>query len=210
MLWSHLRAWCLRMCRRLILKCAFTCSLQNCIFPGFLLSQCFFQSCWWASSQWVFASRDISTAHQRNELCQALWVWLSAGSSPELGGVSYLYHEREGINGEAIKQLDTLERSPCIRLLFPFKLGQLKSANSARSRIIYRLFLVSEKATAIDFWTIPQNERHEALFPEPMHKHAIESCLRYYLSSVANPMLDSMIQSAIACKPSQVCHPFPT
>lgn len=88
-----------------------------------------------------------------------------------LGGVSDLYHEREGIKGEAIKQLDTLERSPCIRLLFPFKLGQLKSASSARSQIIYRLFLVSEKAMAIHYWAIPQSERHSSLFPEPMRKH---------------------------------------
>lgn len=120
----------------------------------------------------MFASHDISTAHQRNEFCQALWVWLSAVSSPELRGVSDLYHEREGIKGEAIKQLDTLERSPSIRLLFPFKLGQLKSASSARSRIIYRLFLVSEKAIAIDDGAIPQNERHGSLFPETVQKHA--------------------------------------
>lgn len=88
------------------------------------------------------------------------------------GGVSDLYHEREGIKGEAIKQLDTLERSPCIRLLFPFKLGQLKSASSARSQIIYKPFLVSEKAMAIHYWTIPQSERHGSLFPEPMRQHA--------------------------------------
>lgn len=91
---------------------------------------------------------------------------------PGLGGVSDLYHEREGIKGEAIKQLDALGRSPRIRLLFPFQLGQLKSASSARSRIIYRRFPVSEKAMAIDYWAAPQDERHRSLFPEPVHKHA--------------------------------------
>lgn len=86
-------------------------------------------------------------------------------------GSNDLYHEREGIKGEAIKQLDMLERSPCIQLLFPCKLGQLKSANTARSQIIYRLFLVSEEAMATDYWAIPQNGRQGPLFSEPVHEH---------------------------------------
>lgn len=36
-----------------------------------------------------------------------------------------------------------------------------------------------------------------------------ESCLRHYLSNIANRMLDSTIQSVTAGQPSQMCQPFP-
>lgn len=65
-----------------------------------------------------------------------------------------------------------LERSPCILLLFLWKLGQLKSANSARSQMIYRPLLVSEEAIATDYWVIPQNVRQGSPFPEPAHEHS--------------------------------------
>lgn len=95
-----------------------------------------------------------------------------------------LYHEKEGIKGKAWKQLDMLERSLCIQPLFPCKQGQLKSASTARSQIISRLFLVSEAAMATDYWGIPQNRRQKPCSQNLCMNMQMENCFRHYLSNI--------------------------